>query len=97
MRGRPESRIDFRTALHLATAGGADVLDLPVGRFAPGCHFDAMLIDPDAPGGMIRRYDDLDTPEDVVQKIVFTASRPNITKVWVGGRRCDSGRSAATA
>ena len=31
LRGRPGSRIDFRTALHLATAGGADVLDLPVG------------------------------------------------------------------
>ena len=49
-RGRPQSRIDFGVALHLATAGGADVLDLPVGRFAPGCHFDAVLIDPAAPG-----------------------------------------------
>jgi guanine deaminase len=93
-RGRKDSRIDFRTALHLATAGGADVLDAPVGRFAPGNHFDAMLIDPNAQGSTIRVYDDLDTPEDLVQKIVFTASRPNITNVWVGGLRRDSGGAA---
>jgi guanine deaminase len=86
-RGRPASRIDFATALHLATAGGADVLDLPVGRFAPGCHFDAFLVDPAAPGGTVRLYDDLDTPADVVQKIVFTASRANIAGVWIAGRR----------
>jgi guanine deaminase len=86
-RGRRDSRIDFRVALHLATAGGADVLDLPVGRFAPGSHFDAMLIDPDAPGGNVRRFADLDTDEDVIQKIVFTASRANITSVWIDGRR----------
>jgi guanine deaminase len=96
-RGRPGSRIDFGTALYLATAGGADVLDLPVGRFAPGCHFDALLIDPAAPGGTIRIYDDLDTIEDIVQKIVFTASRPNIAGVWVGGRRCDSRRGGPPA
>lgn len=96
-RGRPQSRIDFGVALHLATAGGADVLDLPVGRFAPGCHFDAVLIDPAAPGSTMRVYDDLDTPADIVQKIVFTASRSNIARVWVGGRRCDRAGSAPIA
>ncbi len=88
-RGRPGSRVDFGTALHLATAGGADVLDLPTGRFAPGCHFDALLIDPSAPGGTVRVYDDLDGPADIVQKIVFTASRANIASVWIAGRRRD--------
>lgn len=86
-RGRKDSRIDFRVALHLATAGGADVLDLPVGRFAPGSRFDALLIDPEAPGGTIRRWEGLDTDEELIEKIVFTASRPNIAKVWVDGRR----------
>jgi len=86
-RGRKDSRIDFRVALHLATAGGADVLDLPVGRLSPGCHFDALLIDPEAPGGTIRRWDTLDTDEELIEKIVFTASRPNIAKVWVDGRQ----------
>jgi guanine deaminase len=87
-RRRPGTRIDFRTALHLATAGGADVLDVPAGRFAAGRHFDAMLVDPAAPGTTIRVDDALDTAEDVVQKIVYNASKPNIRDVWVAGRRC---------
>jgi len=86
-RGRPGSRIGFATALHLATAGGADVLDLPVGRFAAGCAFDAVLVDPAATGGTMRVYDDIDTLEDLIQKIVFTASRANLAAVWVGGQR----------
>jgi guanine deaminase len=85
-RGRKESRIDFRIAFHLATAGGADVLDLPIGRFEPGCHFDAMVIDPEAPGGTIRLWGDLDDEEDALQKVIYGASRANITQVWVGGR-----------
>jgi guanine deaminase len=84
-RGRPNARIDFRTAFYLATAGGADALDLPVGRFAPGRHFDAILIDPDAARGTIRLGDD-DGPEEMLQQIIYTASRANIARVWVGGR-----------
>jgi guanine deaminase len=84
-RGRGGARIDFRHAFHLATAGGGDALDLPLGRFAPGSHFDAIVIDPAAPGGTIRLDPDLDEQEDVLQKIVFTASRANITSVIVGG------------
>jgi guanine deaminase len=84
-RGRPDSRIDFRTALHLATAGGADVLDLAAGRFAPGCHFDALLIDPHAGPSNLRRWDD-DSDEDFVQKVVFGATRANITEVWTEGK-----------
>jgi guanine deaminase len=84
-RGRAGARIDFRDAFHLATTGGGDALDLPVGRFAPGNHFDAIVIDPAAPGGTIRLDQDFDGPEDVLQKIVFTASRANIASVIVGG------------
>ncbi len=87
-RRRPGTRIDFRTAFHLATAGGAEVLDMPAGRFAAGCHFDAMLVDPAAPEGTIRVHDDLESLEDVVQKIVFNASKANIRDVWVACRRC---------
>lgn len=85
-RGRPGSRIDFDTAFHLATAGGGDVLDLPIGQFAPGFHFDAVLVDPDAPGGTMRVWDDLDSDEDALQKIVYTASKANLATVWIGGR-----------
>lgn len=85
-RGRPGSRIDFDTAFHLATAGGGDVLDLPIGLFRPGFHFDAILVDPDAPGGTMRVWEDIDSDEDALQKIVYTASKANLAAVWIGGR-----------
>ncbi|WP_235911728.1 guanine deaminase [Mesorhizobium xinjiangense] len=79
------ARIDFREAFHLATAGGGAALGLPIGVFAPGYHFDAVLIDPSAPLGMLRLWPDLHEGDQALQKIVYTASRPNITGVWVGG------------
>ena len=82
---RGDVRIDFRTAFHLATAGGGAALGLPVGQFAPGCHFDAVLIDPDAPLGSIRLWPELHQGDEILQKIIYTASRPNIARVWVGG------------
>lgn len=84
MRGRPGSRIDIRAAFHLATAGGADVLALPVGRFEPGCLFDAMLIDPAAPGGTIRLWGG-ESEDDLLATLLYTASRPNISSVWTAG------------
>jgi guanine deaminase len=62
------------------------VLDIPVGRFAPGCHFDALLIDPAAPIGTVRLDPDLDDEEATLEKILYSASRANIASVWVGGR-----------
>jgi guanine deaminase len=82
--GQAHARIDFREAFHLATAGGGEALGLPVGRFAPGYHFDAIAVDPAAEKGTIRLWDD-DIGEDVLQAILYTASKPNIAKVWVGG------------
>lgn len=84
-RGRPNSRIDWKTAFHLATAGGAKALDLPVGRFEQGCYFDAIAVDAEAAEGTIRLFDD--DLETVLQKIIYTASRANIADVWVAGRR----------
>jgi guanine deaminase len=96
-RGRPDSRIDFDTAFHLATAGGGAVLDLPVGQFAPGFHFDAILVDPHAPNGTMRVWDDLDSDADALQKIVYTASKGNLADVWIGGRRVGGAGSALTS
>ena len=85
-RGRPGSRIDFRTAFWMATAGGAEVLDLPVGKFEPGCAFDAVLVDSTRPGSNLIVWPDADSLEDVFQKIVYNAGRDDIRKVWVNGR-----------
>jgi len=86
LRGRPECRIDIITAFHLATAGGGEALDLPIGRFVPGCAFDALAIDTDAPEGTIRLFDTV-APADRLAAILYTASRANIARVWVGGRQ----------
>ena len=79
------TRIDFRHAFHVATAGGAKALDLPVGEFSPGYQFDAIVIDTRAKGGSIRLWDEFDHGEGILQKIVFTASKANIGTVWIGG------------
>ena len=85
-RGVEGSRIDFCEAFYLATAGGAKVLDLQVGRFEDGCAFDAILIDPEAVSAPIRINEEFDTPDDQLQKIVNNATRANIAKVWVHGK-----------
>jgi guanine deaminase len=85
-RGRSGAAIDWRTAFHLATAGGGEALDLPVGTFAPGQQFDAVSIDTGHPQGTIRVFS-IDDNETVLQKIIYGASRANLADVWVGGRR----------
>lgn len=90
-RDRRDARIDWRTAFFLATAGGADVLDIPVGRFAPGNKFDAIVVDTQIDQGSIRIFEEIDTLEDVLSKILHTASRRNIVNVCVAGRAIQRG------
>lgn len=85
-RGREQSRIDFRHAFYLATAGGGDVLDLPVGRFAPGHPFDAVLIDTEAATAPIFIDEPNETQDEILQKIVMSATRANIDATWVAGK-----------
>jgi guanine deaminase len=86
-RGRANSGIDFRDAFYIATTGGGEALDLPIGNFVPGHFFDAVAVDTTAEEGSIRLWEDLDVGEKILQKIVYTTSRPNIASVWVGGRQ----------
>jgi guanine deaminase len=85
-RRRPDSRIDAITAFWLATAGGGIALDLPVGVFKEGFQFDALLVDARARDSNLR-LDANDTPEEVLQKIIYQAGRANIREVWVANRR----------
>jgi guanine deaminase len=89
-RRRPHSRVDLPTAFWLATAGGGLALDLPVGLFSEGFEFDGLLIDAGAPDSNLR-IDDLDTAEEILQKIAYHACRANIRAVWVAGG-CVHGR-----
>ncbi|HEY0123045.1 MAG TPA: guanine deaminase [Rhizobium sp.] len=81
------AQIDFRDAFYIATSGGGIALDLPVGQFAPGYQFDAVLIDTGAEKGTVRLFEDCDEGEGILQKIIYTASKPNLTTTWVGGRK----------
>lgn len=85
-RGRPHSRVNWKTAFHLATAGGANVLEIATGRFEIGCHFDAIIIDAVHPAGTVRLIGDHIPDEDILARIVYTASKPNIRQTIVGGR-----------
>jgi guanine deaminase len=85
-RRRPDSRIDAITAFWLATAGGGVALDLDVGVFREGFQFDALVIDARAPDSNLRLHQE-DTPAEILQKIIYHASRVNIREVWVANRR----------
>ncbi len=85
-RGRPDSRIDIKDAFWLATAGGGEVLDLPIGTFAVGQAFDAILVDTTVADSNLIVWHGLDTLEDVFQNIIYNAARNNIRKTWVQGR-----------
>ncbi len=85
-RRRPDSRIDAVTAFWAATAGGGIALDLPVGVFLPGYQFDACVIDAAVPEGNLQVALE-DSPETVLQKIIYQAARANISQVWVANRQ----------
>ncbi|MGV3491551.1 MAG: guanine deaminase [Devosia sp.] len=82
-RGVPNSRIDLLTSFHLATAGGGIALDLPIGVFRPGYHFDALIIDPAAEAGTVRLFGAQATER--IEQMLYTASKPNIAATYVGG------------
>lgn len=85
-RGRENSKISFLQAFWLATAGGGQVLDLPVGQFKVGYHFDALLIDTQTADSNITLWPDLDRPDDVLQKILYNATRANVARTWIQGQ-----------
>ncbi|HTZ34582.1 MAG TPA: formimidoylglutamate deiminase, partial [Stellaceae bacterium] len=73
-----------------AAAGGARALGRPLGRLAPGCRADLLVLDGDAPALYGRRGDAL------VDALVFSGNVPTIRDVMVGGSwRVRDGRHAA--
>jgi guanine deaminase len=83
-RRREPSRIDALTAFWLATTGGGIALDLPIGLFKTGYQFDAIVIEASTAGNL--RIAVTDSESDIVQKIIYHASRADIRDVWVAGR-----------
>lgn len=84
-RGASGSRIDFREALWIATAGGAQVLDIPVGLFEKGRYFDAILVNHRERQGASFAGSGNDG-KDLIQSLLYNVSRSDIRCVWVNGR-----------
>ncbi len=53
----------------------------------PGDRFDAILVEANRPDSNLVIWEDLDTGDDALQKIIYNAGRQDIRKVWVDGRR----------
>jgi guanine deaminase len=84
-RGSPNSRIDFKEAFWMATTGGGRALNLKIGQITGGYAMDAIVVDIAVPESNVFVWDDRDSVEDVLQKIIYNVDRSNITKVWVQG------------
>jgi guanine deaminase len=84
-RGVAGSRVDMRTAFHLATAGGGVALDLAVGLFRPGYQADAIVVNPAAADGSVRLFGA--DPLDHLEQILYTASLANLAQIHVSGER----------
>ena len=86
-RGTAGARIDFREAFWMATAGGGEALGLKVGKFVQGYAFDAIVVDTGAPDSNLIIWEDMDSGDDILQKIIYNADRRNIKRVWVQGEQ----------
>jgi guanine deaminase len=89
-RGTPGARMTFAESLWMATTGGGLALGLPIGLLSPGYSFDAIVVDASVPDTDLIFWPDLDTPQDMLQKILNNGVQRNITNVWVQGRQVKS-------
>ncbi|KDO21757.1 guanine deaminase [Saprolegnia parasitica CBS 223.65] len=83
-----EDPLTFAEAFHLATIGGAEVLNLQdkVGNFVPGKDLDMLVVDLNAADSPVDEY----ATDDALhrfQKFLFVGDDRNITSVYVRGRQ----------
>lgn len=89
-RGSAPARVSWREAFHLATAGGAGVLEQNSGLFAEGQSFDAIAIDTATSAGTVRLIEPGLAPDEILARILYTASKPNIALTVVTGNTVHS-------
>ncbi|MFL7026017.1 guanine deaminase [Enterovibrio norvegicus] len=86
-RGVSGSRVSYLESFWMATNGGGQVLNEKIGVFASDYHFDAIVVSPDSERGNLRVWPDMDSPRDILEKIISLSQTDNITKVWVQGKQ----------
>lgn len=79
-------RVDHLDAFYVASTKGGEALDLKIGRIAPGYFFDAIVVDTTRPNSNLCIFDEVDSLEDVFQKIMYNANPSNIVQTYVNGR-----------
>ena len=86
-RGVSNSRIAITDAFYMATTGGAELLDLPIGLLAVGRSFDALAVQLNRPGSALQMWTEIDDGDRIFEKVVRLAAPADISNVWVNGRR----------
>lgn len=86
-RGVPESQLSIVDAFFLATTGGAELLDLPVGLLEVGRQFDALVVQTNRPLSALRIWPEVDDAARTFEKIVRLATPAEISEVYVDGKR----------
>ncbi|CAM3694779.1 guanine deaminase [Parendozoicomonas haliclonae] len=86
-RGESNTRISLVESFWMATAGGGQSLDQNIGLFKAGFGFDAVVVDAAVPDCDLTIWPGMDSPADILEKIISTTSRHNVTRVWVQGRQ----------
>ncbi|OUN89831.1 amidohydrolase family protein [[Collinsella] massiliensis] len=84
--GEP-SRISAVEALYLATKGGGEALDLPIGSFEAGRALDMQVIDLKRPFADLTGNGVFTSPADQLERILYLTTPENIRAVWVQGRQ----------
>ena len=82
--GEP-SRITSVEALWLATTGGAEALQLPVGVFEAGRAFDMQVVDTRVAGADLTGFGVFNAPRDILDRILFISTAENVRQTWVQG------------
>lgn len=85
-RGVPNSRISVAEAFYLATTGGGEALDLPLGLIEPGYTGDFQIVDTQVEGHELPSFDVFNEPEYILQRILYLSTQANIKEVYVQGR-----------
>lgn len=86
-RGVADSRISVNEAFYLATVGGGQALNIPLGLFQKGQIADFQVVDTTIAGNPIPDFSLFNSEEDTLQRLLYLATSENIREVWVQGKK----------
>jgi len=90
MHGPDYEHIEHAEGFYLATLGGAQVMGMEekIGNFIVGKEFDALVITFDGEGPI--DIFEVDSPSDIVEKLLYCGDDRNIAEVYVSGQKANT-------